>query len=768
MPRHLAGNHPSSTGLPRSTHLSFLKRLQSIAKPPLLPPEDSIPLRVLVQGLVTVGIIATDIAAADSINFQGISLWAVPLSFVGAIWSGYRRHHRNIAAKFCIAIGMLVALAVFFGRLWVERNDTRLALATLLIHLQILHSFDLPRRKDLGYSSVIGLILIGVAATLSQTLAFAPLLLLFLAIALPALVLDYRSRLGLLSQSFTAVGLDLAPKRLGAVLLVVLGLGLAIFMLLPRMPGYQLRSFPVSSPIQLEEQFNSSAIVNPGYVQEGKQGSGSGSEKATGSGQVDDEFYYGFNSKIDQNLRGTLKPKVVMRVRSQAPGFWRVLAFDQYTGQGWSISRNEESQVQMLQRPDWSFRFYLPWSVTLSKTREIIQSYTLVANLPNLIPALFEAKELYFPTQQAAIDSEGGLRSPVPLSEGLTYTVVSEVPYRDRTVLRQASTTYPLYIRDYYLQLPKSSLRIRQKTEQLLAGSPKPLTTPSETALYLAQSLKQQYNIIRDLPFFSENEDLVEAFLFKYQGGYPDHFSTALTVMLRSVGIPARLVMGFGTGKFNPFTGYYVVKNTDAYAMTEVYFHKYGWFAFDAIPGHELIPPSIEESQTFGVLKQFWGWVAGWLPSPMTSILNQVFAWIGAAISGLLGLFVQGWAGVLSGLGVLTGLSFLGWLSWNGWQAWRYQRWLSKLPPVEAIYRQMLRWLEVRGFQKSASLTPLEYANQCTDRHPPEVAAAIAEISQAYVIWRYGGHLPNLNQLKQRFKMMQQHSRIYKRHKPQN
>ena len=53
-----------------------------------------------------------------------------------------------------------------------ELNDTRLVLAELLIQLQVLHSFDLPRRKDLGYSMVIGMILIGVASTLSQTMAF--------------------------------------------------------------------------------------------------------------------------------------------------------------------------------------------------------------------------------------------------------------------------------------------------------------------------------------------------------------------------------------------------------------------------------------------------------------------------------------------------------------------------------------------------------------------------------------------------------------------
>lgn len=165
---------------------------QNQQKSPLIEVEDSIALRVLVLALVITGIGATDIAAQT--NF---SLWAIPVSVMGAIWSYRSRRNANITVKFCIAIGMLVALGAFFGRLLGELNDTRLGLAELLIQLQILHSFDTPRRKDLGYSIVIGLILLGVAATLSQTLAFAPVLLLFLAIALPTLVQDYRSRLGL-------------------------------------------------------------------------------------------------------------------------------------------------------------------------------------------------------------------------------------------------------------------------------------------------------------------------------------------------------------------------------------------------------------------------------------------------------------------------------------------------------------------------------------------------------------------------------------------
>ena len=117
--------------------------------PPLataIEAEDSILFRVLVQLLVIVGIIAVDIAGGTQ-----NSVWAIPLSTIAAIWSWYRRRSRNTALKFCIALGMLVAMAAFFGKLLGQLNDTRLVLAEFLIQIQVFHSFDVPRRKDLGY-----------------------------------------------------------------------------------------------------------------------------------------------------------------------------------------------------------------------------------------------------------------------------------------------------------------------------------------------------------------------------------------------------------------------------------------------------------------------------------------------------------------------------------------------------------------------------------------------------------------------------------------
>jgi len=735
----------------------------------LIEVEDSIFLRVLVLALVILGIVATDIAAQTSFSF-----WALPLSAVGAIWSYYCRRDANVAVKFCIAIGMLVALGALFGRLVGELNDTRLSLAELLIQLQVLHSFDTPRRKDLGYSIVIGVILLGVAATLSQTLAFAPVLLLFLAIALPTLVLDYRSRLGLQplktqkEKSHQKNSSTLNFKFLILNFLLIVGLGLAIFAILPRFPGYQLRNFPVSSAIKVKGSFTGRSIINPGYVRQGKgsnQGSGTGQNQTGQPGKVDNDFYYGFNSQINQNLRGEMKPKVVMRVRSQAEGFWRVLGFDHYTGKGWEVSRNED--VTTVRRSPWSYQIFLYPSVLTGKTQEVVQTYTMVSDLPNLIPAMTYPKEVYFPTPVIAVDQEDGLRSPVELSEGLTYTVISAVPYRDRTLLGKASTNYPKHIKKYYLQIPPEiAEKVRERTEEIFANynqekvskSSKSLDSPYEKALYLAQYLKQHYSVPQNplgLPYLSEKEDLVETFLFKQKGGYPDHFSTVLTMMLRSIGIPARLVAGFSAGEFNPFTGLYVVRNTDAYAMTEVYFPKYGWFAFDPIPNHPLIPPSVEDTQSFSVLRQLWHWVAGWLPSPVTGLLNNVFGTILSliirAIAWFLALFSQGWFGVLTGLILTTIAAFFGWLGWGQWRDWRNRRWLKKLPAMESLYQQMLQWTTQKGLGKHPAQTPLEYATVSYQHHALATAEVIDEISQAYVSWRYGGHNPNLKRLRERW-----------------
>lgn len=727
-------------------------------RPPRRPPgqpepvevEESIPFRIAVQLLASTGIVATDIAAGT-----WMSLWAIPLSALGGWWSWRQRHKRNIATKFWLAFGMLTALGFFLSRLLAASNDTRLVLAEMLVQLQVLHSYDLPRRKNLGYSMMIGLVLLGVAGTVSQTLDFGVLLLIFLAIALPTLILDYRSRLGMNPEPWRwrspATGLSLA--HLGKFFLIVLAVGLCIFASLPRLPGYQFRTFPVSSTINFEGEFNGGNITNPGYIRKGGAGTKPGSEGqgAGGERSAENTGYYGFDNTMDQRIgaMSPMKPKVVMRVRSQAPGFWRVLSFDRYTGHGWEVSRKK--QVNYLNRDYWSYRFFLSPISPAVPTQEVVQTYTMVSDLPNLVPVLPNAKTIYFPTRQIGLDPEGTLRSPVILSKDLTYTVISDVPYRNLDKLQHASNRYPRQITENYLQIPPEiKLRLQTLASDWISKANAPITNPYDASWFLAQALKQHYSLQPDFPELAAGQDLATAFLDQ-QGGYPDHFSTVLTLMLRSIGIPARLSAGFSSGQFNPFTGYYVVQNTDAHALTEVFIPNNGWFSFDPIPGHEVIPPSVEENQTFGVLRQFWNWVAGWLPSPVRNgiagFLSGILNVIGQGLQGFFRLFTQGWSGIVFGLTLAVGMAYGLWLLIQGWRRWRNWQWMRQLPPMEQIYQQLLQILHYQGHSKAMAQTPLEWAAQIQQTYPAAISQPILAIATAYVSWRYGDRVPNLGQL---------------------
>jgi len=344
--------------------------------------EESIPLRILVQILVFIGIAASDVAA-DTNN----SAWGIPLSAIGGVWGWYARRRKNVMVKFAIALAMIAMLVVFLGKIVAQQEDTKILLSSLLIQLQVLHSFDLPRRKDLGYSTIIGLILLGVAGTLSQTTVFGVWLLAFVAIALPVLVLDYRSRLGLSKKSLTISQAGGIPLRsLLGFLALVLVVGLTIFALLPRLPGFQLRNFPVSANLSVQRQVPAGGIITRNQANTtANQTNGvtaGGNNVGTLGGGNQPLLPPLFAPEIDQAssrfLNLQLKPELVMRVRSQAELFWRVMAYDLYTGKGWKISRNDKDQIRTIRRSPFNYEFFIyPLSdaaLDIRNTKEVIQT----------------------------------------------------------------------------------------------------------------------------------------------------------------------------------------------------------------------------------------------------------------------------------------------------------------------------------------------------------------------------------------------------------
>jgi Transglutaminase-like superfamily/Domain of unknown function (DUF4129) len=221
--------------------------------------EESRLFRSLTLGMFVLSVISVDVAAGTHYSWVGI-----PFTTVGAIWSWYRRHHPkhwlNIAvsvASLAIVFGLVPSLV---GQVQMAIDQVApaskmsatlaLTLGLLMVALQMGLSFHLYNRRLLGYCLVVSSILIGVAAGLSQNISFLILLCGWISIAIPTLMLDYRSRLALKPVGIAAVSTPaqlsyrhLPWKYLSQLAAISIGLGLILAVFLPnfRLPDLSFK-----------------------------------------------------------------------------------------------------------------------------------------------------------------------------------------------------------------------------------------------------------------------------------------------------------------------------------------------------------------------------------------------------------------------------------------------------------------------------------------------------------------------------------------------
>lgn len=166
------------------------------------------------------------------------------------------------------------------------------------------------------------------------------------------------------------------------------------------------------------------------------------------------------------------------------------------------------------------------------------------------------------------------------------YTVKSLLPESDPAVLRKLDTVDPQDVAKQYLQLPADLPgRIAALSSRLTASAENRYDAVTAVRNYLQNGYS--YTLETRIP--PAGADFVDDFLFTTKQGYCVHFASAMTVLLRSSGIPARYVQGYGPG--TPEEGSssgqlrYQVTQADAHAWVEVYFPGAGWVPFDPTPG---------------------------------------------------------------------------------------------------------------------------------------------------------------------------------------
>jgi transglutaminase-like putative cysteine protease len=326
-----------------------------------------------------------------------------------------------------------------------------------------------------------------------------------------------------------------------------------------------------------------------------------------------------------------------------------------------------------------------------------------------------------------------------PLAAGDRIATTARVSVATVEQLRAATTQYPAWV-DRYRTLPDGSApgtiatpqRVRDLATRLARGQ----TNTYDIAATIEKYLRSTYGYQTTITSPPANRDVVDYFLFDAKQGYCEYFATAMTVLLRADGIPARIVTGYLPGSRQP-DGTFLSRESQAHAWVEVWFPQYGWIMFDPTPRPDV--PPLQR----GSLSQPPPATPTPAPAPTAATAPQPPAPNGAAptpqpTASAASLPEKG-GRHLSPLLFLIPLTLA--LLW-GLAAWYWFLPLRGLAPAAQWYARLQRSARILGVPNARAATPYETAEAIGERLPEGRAAAYA-IAHSYAEEQYAGRPPH-------------------------
>ncbi len=468
----------------------------------------------------------------------------------------------------------------------------------------------------------------------------------------------------------------------------------------------------------------------------------------------------GFSDHVDLGVIGTIKESdaVVMRVKlntltSEVPAKlkWRGVSLDYYDGRSWRRTDLHRRTVREQGR-------YYKLEEYSQSTNILVQTYFMEALSTNVVFASHKVLAVSSDIGFLQRDSAGNLYTRQHPFHKIRYIAVSN-PIDPNPLQISSLEAIPAEIRDKYLQLPPGDGRIADLAKDVT----KTATDRYAKAKALEQYLFTHYTYSLDLSRNLNSQDPLAVFLFDVQKGHCEYFASAMTIMLRQLGIPARLVNGFRSGEYNSFSHSWIVRQYDAHSWVEAYFPPYGWIEFDPTPPDpRRFRPAL--TQMFSNLLDaidLWWW---------ESVVNYDFSQRYQLVSNLRSKLAEFQRNLISALAFAyqkakTGVTFIGtqskWSSAGGkwvlgiflfilvafWlvaKFWRrrifrsIQRLLhgnNQAIVIAGFYAEALELLRTYGMIRSRSQTPLEFAASLGD-HP--AAMPFTDLTHLYNRIRFG------------------------------
>ncbi len=430
-----------------------------------------------------------------------------------------------------------------------------------------------------------------------------------------------------------------------------------------------------------------------------------------------------------------LTDEPVMDVRVEGRGrYWRATVYDYYNGIGWRSTSQDSAPfgpTNEVPLPTFAARQLVTQTYTLYRDNStVLYAMANVVDLDRSARVNFntisEAEASAVPLSWSAAEGPIAeeityIRSNAAVDGGESYQVVSAASQASVNQLRQSGTNYPDWVTARYLQLPTITDRTRQLAEEITAAYDTPFDKAQAIERYLRNNIR--YNEAIELPPTGVNK--VDYILFDLQEAYCDYYATSMIVMLRSLGIPARMAAGFARGQFQVEQATFHVINADAHSWVEVYFPRYGWVEFEPTAAQpNILRPTgpAENSDPFSNVLPDTDFPDGRnledLEQPNNIPIDEEnfvgpglglnFSWLGGEINVSGSTIGGGFALILLLIGAVLGL---GWLWWRRQQSRAAQS-------IFNLYEGMLTLARWMGATLYSWQTPYEQAAALKERLP--------------------------------------------------
>jgi len=299
---------------------------------------------------------------------------------------------------------------------------------------------------------------------------------------------------------------------------------------------------------------------------------------------------------LDERLGGKAEPenRSVMEVTAAQPVLLRGRAYDAYSGLSWydslSARRYLYSSPRFASQRDLIFDLNRPLNGEEGIAPESIRIHMLSQSPTTLfVPQHMRTLQLESERMVLYYNLAGELFLTRDFQPGDTYTLTylplsPENTATERLIEKGAQMEDPHYrqISDIYLSLPS---HIQKEIYEIAEKATRGAETPYEKALAIQKYLQTHYRYTLDVKEPPDGVDFAAWFLLGEKEGYCTYFATAMTVLCRIAGVPARYVTGYVASPDE--SGVALVTGREAHAWTEVYLNGFGWLDFDATPRSE-------------------------------------------------------------------------------------------------------------------------------------------------------------------------------------